>query len=434
MKPVAVISCPIDVYGGYPSRSRDFVKALFNKKKDEWDIKILPQKWGELSWGYINDHSEEWGWLKDLLIKEMTTQPDYWFQITIPSEFQPVGKWSCGVTAGIETNIADPSWIEGCNRMNLIIVSSVFARDGLKNSMFEKRDSRTQAPIEKIEIKVPIEVLFEGVDTNKFYYKTDQSDSKLNTFISNIPEKFLFLTTGHWMQGTMGEDRKNIALTVKTFLEAFKNSNLDVGLLLKTSIAGSSIMDRDQIIKNINDIKKSIKGDCPNIYLLHGEIKEEEMNELYNHPKVKTMVSLTKGEGYGRPLIEFSQTKKPIAVSGWSGHLDFLQSSGTYLIPGEVKPIHPSAQIDKILIEGSQWFSPNVVEVNRMWKTLLKDYKKYLEPAKIQAFRIKKDFNLGVMGDKLESIINSKAPRHVALELPKLKLPELIKIEESLKQ
>ena len=49
----------------------------------------------------------------------------------------------------------------------------------------------------------------------------------------------------------------------------------------------------------------------------------EEMNEIYNHSKIKAMVSLTKGEGFGRPLLEFSLTKKPIMVSGWSGHMDF---------------------------------------------------------------------------------------------------------------
>ena len=54
------------------------------------------------------------------------------------------------------------------------------------------------------------------------------------------------------------------------------------------------------------------------------ELISEELNELYNHPKVKAMVSTTKGEGFGRPLLEFSLTGKPIMASGWSGHLDFL--------------------------------------------------------------------------------------------------------------
>ena len=49
-----------------------------------------------------------------------------------------------------------------------------------------------------------------------------------------------------------------------------------------------------------------------------------EMNSIYNHSKVKAMVSLTKGEGFGRPLLEFSLSQKPLIVSGWSGHMDFL--------------------------------------------------------------------------------------------------------------
>ena len=50
------------------------------------------------------------------------------------------------------------------------------------------------------------------------------------------------------------------------------------------------------------------------------------MNELYNHPKVKAMVSMTKGEGYGRPLAEFGLSKKPIIASGWSGQCRFPNS------------------------------------------------------------------------------------------------------------
>jgi hypothetical protein len=51
MKPLCVVSCPLDTFSGYGARSRDFVKALIQLKDSEWDIKIMPQKMGRLSLG-----------------------------------------------------------------------------------------------------------------------------------------------------------------------------------------------------------------------------------------------------------------------------------------------------------------------------------------------------------------------------------------------
>ena len=44
MKPLFIISCPIDTYSGYGARSRDLVKVII--ELDSYDIKILPQRWG----------------------------------------------------------------------------------------------------------------------------------------------------------------------------------------------------------------------------------------------------------------------------------------------------------------------------------------------------------------------------------------------------
>ena len=147
---------------------------------------------------------------------------------------------------------------------------------------------------------------------------------------------------GHWMNGDMGEDRKNVNLLVKAFYETFKNKKKKPALILKTSGGTSSYMDRDSILNKISQIKKTVNSkNLPNIYLLHGDFSDEEMNSLYNHSKVKAMISLTKGEGFGRPLLEFSLTKKPIITTGWSGHIDFLKPEFTTLLPGELKPVHP---------------------------------------------------------------------------------------------
>ena len=177
--------------------------------------------------------------------------------------------------------------------------------------------------------------------------------------MSTIPESFAYLFVGHWMEGDLGEDRKNVGLLVKSFYETFKNKTNKPALILKTSQVGSSYLDREEILKKIKMIRKTVNSNnLPNIYLLHGEFTDEEMNSLYNHNKIKAMVSLTKGEGFGRPLLEFTLVKKPLICSGWSGQIDFLDSQFTNLIGGQLTPVHPSTK-NQFLLPESKWFTPD---------------------------------------------------------------------------
>jgi hypothetical protein len=140
-KPLCVVSSPVDTFSGYGARSRDFIKSLIKVKGDEWDIKLLSQRWGSTPFGFLNEDIDDEADLKSRIIPQLTVQPDVWFQITVPNEFQKVGKHlSVGVTAGIETTICDPTWIEGCNRMDLNLVSSVHAKTVFENSKFEQKD------------------------------------------------------------------------------------------------------------------------------------------------------------------------------------------------------------------------------------------------------------------------------------------------------
>jgi glycosyltransferase involved in cell wall biosynthesis len=171
----------------------------------------------------------------------------------------------------------------------------------------------------------------------------------------------------------------------------------------------------------------------PNIYLLHGDLEDEDMNDLYNHSKVKAMVSFTKGEGFGRPLLEFTLSEKPVIASGWSGHIDFLDKDAAILVGGELKPIHSSAVVPNMLIADSQWFAPNDGQAGYALKEVFENYKKYLSSAKKQASISKNKFSFDKMTELLSTIIETKTqpiPVFVPLELPKLnKLPTLKKAE-----
>ena len=240
-----------------------------------------------------------------------------------------------------------------------------------------------------------MEVLFEGADLTKYFEMADDDipENDLVTALDDIPESFAYLFVGHWMQGDLGEDRKNVGLLIKAFFEIFKNKSKKPALILKTSGAGSSYLDREMILQKIIQIQDSVEStNLPNIYLLHGEFTDEEMNYLYNHPKVKSMINLTKGEGFGRPLLEFSLAKKPIIVSNWSGHMDFLNPEFVVALEGKLTNVHPSAA-NQFLIQDSQWFSPEHNHIGNYLKDVYENYKKYTDGAKRQAYRSKSMFN-----------------------------------------
>jgi len=427
MKPTCVIYAPIDVYSGYSANSRDKVKAIIESKKNIWDIKIFSCRWGTLPHGFIDDHLEEWGFLKNYISEEkLTSKPDYMFWITIPSEAKPIGKWNCLITAGIETTIASNVWIEHINQMDLTIVSSQHSKNVFLNSKYDKFDSKTNTKLGELKIEKPIEVLFEGGDLNK--YKTIKT-SNLN--LDFIKENFIFLCVGHWIGNSpMGEDRKNIGLTIKTFLETFKNKPNPPALLLKVSKGGSSYMDREEISKLYYNISKQVGGNLPNVYLLHGELSDNEMNQLYNHPKIKCLISLTKGEGFGRPLLEFSMIGKPILVSDWSGHMDFLKPEFNLMFRGELKQVHPTNCVKDTIIPESKWFNPNTTDVMNYMVDIRKNYKKYLELAKKQKLHSRTNFSWDEMYKKFNQILNEyipNIPQKIELKLPKIETFKQIK-------
>jgi glycosyltransferase involved in cell wall biosynthesis len=426
-KPLFVISSCFDTYSGYGARSRDLIKAIV--ETDRYNVKLLSQRWGATPFGFCKDNPE-WKFLLDLLLpqNQLTQKPDIWAQITIPNEFQPIGKFNIGFTAGIETTLCAGDWIEGLNRMDLNIVSSEHSKKVFSDSKYEKRNKQTNALEGNIELNKPVEVLFEGVNTD--VYKVIDTPCSLDI---QIKEKFAYLFVGHWMQGDLGEDRKNVGLLVKAFFETFKNKTNKPALILKTSQMGSSYVDREEILKKIKKIRKTVNSNnLPNIYLLHGEFTDEEMNEIYNHSKVKAMVSLTKGEGFGRPLLEFSLVKKPLITTGWSGQMDFLNPEFVPLIKGQLTNVHPSAANQWLLTE-SQWFSPEPSQIGFYLKDVFENYKKYSENAKRQAFKSKNEFSWEKMADKVDELFIKyipEFPKEMELKLPQLKKIELPKLKK----
>ena len=305
--------------------------------------------------------------------------------------------------------------------MDLIIVPSEHSKKSLVDSVYNEADNNTKQLIAQHKIQKPVEILFEGFDEMDFGTEDVAHISELDA----IKEDFAFLFVGHWLRGDLGEDRKNVGMMIKTFAMAFKNEKVKPALVLKTSSAGFSVIDRETTIKKIKEVLGKDYKSVP-IYLLHGDLTASEMNGLYEHKKVKAMLNFTKGEGFGRPLLEFSLTGKPILVSNWSGHIDFLKQ-GAVLLEGELKPVHESAA-DQFLLRESQWFNVNISKALVSIKDVYKNYDKYkTESSKLGKYNLAK-FSLTKMTEGFDTILNQYGiyskiqPKFQQLQLPKLKM------------
>ena len=410
-KPFLLFRGPVKTRSGYGAHSRDLLESLY--RMDLFDIKIDSCNWGTTPLTAFEEGNSFHEWAESNIITNLESQPDIYIQVTVPNEFQRLGKFNVGITAGIETTVAPKEWIDGCNKMDLIITTSTFSRDVLLSTVYNENENNTGKLVKQHKIEKPIEILFEGVD-NLIYNDT------YTNFDLDIKEDFAYLFVGHWLKGDIGQDRKDVGMLIRCFTEAFKNTEDRPALILKTSSASFSIKEREKFRKKIEEIVGKVENP-PSIYLLFGELTNSEMNELYNHPKVKSMVSITKGEGFGRPLLEFSMTGKPIIASNWSGHKDFLPMDKAIMIGGTLTEVHDSA-VDSFILKGSKWFTANYNEFAEVMKLVHKDYDDYKERSESLKLENQTKFSMEAMKDKFKNIIEPymNQPQEHKLVLPKL--------------
>ena len=425
MKKLMLICAPITSRSGYGAHARDLVWSFLDH--DKYDILIQDVPWGDCPRNALDKNNENDKKILDCILTELKLdkQPDIYVDIRIPNEFQTYGKYNIGITAGVETTAVSQKWIEGCNKMDLIIVPSEHSKEGFVKSLYDKVQNLSdgkQQKVGQLKLEKPIEVLFEGANEN-IYKPLENVNLDL---VDDIKEDFCFLHIGQWTKGGFGEDRKDIGKLVKIFYESFANKKKQPALILKTNGATYSILDREDCLIKIKDVKSKFPSDwkLPNVYLLHGSLSDEDMNTLYNHPKVKAFVSLTHGEGFGRPLLEATMTGLPVIATNWSGHLDFLDTENSILLGGELIKIPKSVVWKDIIIPESQWFNVNETQAYRSFNYSFDN----LEEIKLKGKNLMKinreKFTLNKMTEKLDDIMEKymkDIPQTVGLQLPKLK-------------
>ena len=426
------IMAPVETRSGYGDHSRDLISSLI--EMDMFDIKIKSVKWGNTPMTGLDKSRDDHMEIEKRLYWEqgLNIQPDVMVHIGVPNEFQNWGKFNVGITAGIESTQCSSDWLQGVNKMDMLIVPSKHSKDVFEKSVYEKKDESNNT-VGVLKCETPIHVLFEGVDTNIFK-TTKEKDADVEEIMSQVKGD-CFLMVGHWLKGEMGQDRKDISGLIKIFCETFKNNPKAPSLVLKTSGADFSHIDRRDIRSKINQVKGTVSAtSLPDVYFIHGDLSEKQMNHLYNHSKVRAHISFTKGEGYGRPLAEASMSGKLVIAPKWSGHVDFLNPKFTILLTGNLTQVHDSAVWEGVIDKGSSWFTTDYSIASTMIRNFFNNQKAYKARGHKQAKHIKENFSLDKMKEDFKELVKTEFPKtakKVDIKLPDLPTMELPKLRSS---
>ena len=424
-KPLCLISGPVFNRSGYGDWATTVAKSIV--RYDKFDVKIAPTRWGNCqSKRFLEDLTdpEDKILASKFLQENLNKQPDVFIQLTIPEEFQSVGKYNIGMTAGIETTIPPGSWIEGVNRMDLTIGLS----NHVKKTFTEVKMAKQLENGQQVSVRVekPLEVCFWGADTNVFK-KTDEKIASVEDSLSKIKESSAFLFVGQWTHGGLYNDRKDIGNLIKTFCTSFKNQseNDRPCLIVKTSGHAYSIVDRFEMLSKIKKIRDSIGTNVPNVYLLHGELSEQEMNALFNHEKVIAHISFTHGEGFGHPLLLSTLSGKPLLAPNWSGHLDYLNPDISNLLPGSLIDVDKKS-VNQWIIKESKWFKVaySLAEDKIKQVYFARKSDKFTKNAELLRKENSEKFSITAMDKRLWELLDKYIPSFAVenqFVLPKLK-------------
>ena len=345
MKKKILLKGPVLTRSGYGEQARFALRSL-RSREDLFDIYIQPLQWGKTSW--LNDMNEERLWIDETIEKTIHYIQqggffDISLQVTIPNEFERLASVNIGYTAGIETTKVANEWIMKSNQMDKIIVVSNHSKDVFLNTVYEAVNKNTGEEVE-LKMSTPVEAV-------NYPVKIFESLPEIQI---NVDTSFNFLAVAQF------GPRKNLPNTIKWFVEEFRND--DVGLILKANIAKNCLLDREQLQAQLKQILNSFGERKCKVYLLHGDMTDEEMHALYKHPKVDAFVALPHGEGFGLPIFEAAYSGLPVVATGWSGQLDFLVDedgqSQFYNVAFDLQPVQKEVVWKGVLIENSMWAYP----------------------------------------------------------------------------
>ena len=399
---------PVLTRSGYGEHVRFLLRAL-RTMEDKLDLYIIPLGWGHTGWVVDNDDEREWLdsiiQKTTLVVNNKTAVFDISIQVSIPNEWEKLAPINIGVTAGIETTKVAPIWIENGNIMDLIIVPSNHSKQVYENTQYEATVKETGQIIPDYRCMTPIEVVSYPV---KSFEDVDLS--------LNLETDFNFLAVAQW------SPRKNIVNCIQWFVEEFIDQ--EVGLILKTNFAKNSLMDRNHTLEMLKNIlsKEDYKNRKCKVYLLHGDMTDQEIHQLYRNSKIKALLTTTHGEGFGLPMFEAAYEGLPIVAADWSGYVDFLhmptkdkkdkiKNKAMFAkVEYSLAPIQKEAVWDGVIQQDSMWCFPEQGSFKIRMREIYRDHGRFKKQAKQLQKHLLKNLSKENQYEKINSLIEKFLP------------------------
>jgi len=381
MRKKIIVTGPALTQSGYGEHTRFLLRAL-RSREEIFDIYLNNVNWGKTNWLFEDDDERRW---IDFLLQKTIVHArnggnfDMSAQVTIPNEWKPLAPINIGVTAGIETTKVSPQWIQASWGVNKIITISEHSKQVYENTSYSATNNETGEQF-VASCKAPIEIV---------HYPVKKFD--LINLDLDLEHDFNFLTVAQW------GPRKNLENTVKWFIEEFKDK--EVGLIVKTNVAKNCLLDRRLALNSLKSLIDNGEDRKCKVYLLHGYMSDQEINSLYNNPKIKCLLSATHGEGFGLPIFEAAYNGLPIIAPSWSGHVDFLympkkDKNGKIKnkamfskVDYSLAPVPPAVVWDGVLQADSMWCEPKEKSFKLKMKDMVENWARHNKRAKdLQAY------------------------------------------------
>ena len=409
MKKKLLLKAPILSQSGYGEHSRFIYKAL-KQQEEHFDIYIEPLNWGRTGW--IWEDTEERreidtciGKFYQILQSQTPNYFDIGVVVDLPTAWKRFAPFMVGVTAGVECDAVAPTWLQPTlDQVDQVIVPSKFSKEGFLNAIDKyghvfDEDTRNQIPRLKEMVDDKITVVNYPVKQ----YEKEELNLQFET-------DFNFLLVAQW------GPRKNIQETVESFYQEFYNDD-NVGLVIKTSIARNSVPDRFHTMKRLREIRDNYSEAKCKIYLLHGEMTENQMHSIYHHPQIKAMVNFGRGEGYGLPLFEAAYCGLPVITHNFGGQTDFLYAnkkdkkgkikSRAFFskVPYKQLPVDTSAVWKDVIEPDAEWAFTNMAAAKVIMRDVYKNHDFSLGTAKKLKKQLIENFSIDSKNKEVVKVI-----------------------------
>lgn len=367
---------PFTSGGGYCSEAWSYILALnqYNKQNnfslsimhhgdsqnvDFWEG--LPVEIRELAYELVQTQCR-----LDKSIVICHSEPGAWnpplFQTTLCP--LPNSRFAIGRTM-FETDRVNAEHVRRCNAMDMVWVPTEFHVDSFVKSGVDP--SKVVKVVQAVDTEFFDPVIYDPSDI-----------SLLGKLVLgnglNMKKEFVFLSVFKW------EYRKGWDVLLQSYLKEF--SSLDnVCLYLLTNPYHSDSDFGNKIVEFVEDSRlgKPVNG-WPPVYVIDSHIAQVDFPKLYK--AADAFVLPSRGEGWGRPIVEAMAMSLPVIATNWSGPTEYLTEENSYPLTVD--------RMSEVLggpFKGHLWAEPSVDKLRFLMRHVMNNP----EEAKAKGMKGRKD-------------------------------------------